>query len=59
MVKGTVNLDEISVKVIKNEQHLLEAEGAPSEKTIQLNFQGLIFNGKQCTVLRIRDITEI
>jgi hypothetical protein len=56
MKKGSEQLDEIVLKVINKEGNTVDYANL---RTLQCNFQNLIFDDKQCKVLSIRDITEI
>ena len=56
MQKGSEHLDEVVLKVINKEAASVDYANL---RTLQCNFQNLIFNDKQCKVLSIRDITDI
>jgi hypothetical protein len=56
MKKGSEQLDEIVLKVLNNDSTDVDYANL---RTLQCNFQDLIFNDRQCKVLSIRDITEI
>ena len=47
------------VKLVDSEKSKSESQDEIASKTLQLSFQKLIFNEKQCNVLTIRDMSDV